>query len=278
MECEAHEARVHLTTDVSAGTLEELQSIMAEKWLPSIDDALNRAVDFFTPTDSLSVVNLILNDCDIVLDDVESPDEQNDFFRTLYAYFADLLEDAERRDRENTVQPEETDSFPEEEEPEREMNTEDYFEEPLKITHPNNVRVPLSVIIGESQFHALKSSADAMDIKIGLLIDMMISGYPHMEDPEDQALGVITLFGLYMNRLTHEQFIESLQMITEILEFIIDCEGGIFDSKAAMRICYLFRDLDENRKSEKMKLKMWKYDNSIITTFLGFLPPESSES
>ena len=256
MECEDHEARVHLTTDVSAGTLEELQSIMAEKWLPSIDDALDRAIDFFTPTDSLSVVNLILNDCDIVLDDVESPDEQNDFFRTLYAYFADLLEDAERRDRENTVQPEETDSFPEEEEPEREMNTEDYFEEPLKITHPNNVRVPLSVIIGESQFHALKSSADAMDIKIGLLIDMMISGYPHMEDPEDQALGVITLFGLYMNRLTHEQFIESLQMITEILEFMTDYAGGILDTEAATRMCCLFLDLDENRKSEKMKLKI----------------------
>ena len=277
-------SKVRITTDVSPATFKGLQETIDEKWLPSLDNAVERMIDFAMPTDSYDAVNHVFLECNIVLDYVVSPKERTEFFRALYAYFEETKRDTERvirtLEQADLLSPD-SELFIDSKnlfeiegvQVDNESDGDDYIycEEPLATTEVK--RIPLTITIGEKQFRAMKKCSEHLEYNIGILLDMITIGFPIQDGAESQALAVATMAFVNMIRLTPEQYIDCINMIMQILKFHIDSATGKADELQAISAVKLQATLDEHKIKEQKRLKMWKYENAVITTPWGIFPP-----
>ena len=263
-------SKMRLSTAVYPATIESLRELAEYKWLPSVDEALNRLVEFYSPTDSDGAVNHLLFESNLALDHLTSIDDVFDFFRTASNMLRELLDMAEVPEEESkTDEAENADACPEPEETEDEKPA--YDETQLKNELREGTAL-LDVEILKTHFDTLKSCSSAMGMTIGELIDILALGFPAEETTEEEVLDVLTVFLVNISRLSHNQYIETLNTAIELLDFLNDSTDGSASPEDAERIFNIFKRLDGSLTDEILKMKKWKYDNSVVTTFLGFFP------
>lgn len=258
---------VRVSTTVWPRTKKALKEFAAEKRLPGADEALNRLVEFYSPTDSKVFVNHLLFDCSLAFAHLPNPDDRIKFCRYLYGEFDEFLAMIE----EKRAEKESADDGLKR----ADKSVEAYKEHPFWNTRNLRLlkeRAPFSVNLGGTNFQTLKSSGDAMGMSVGELIDLLALGYPGSNDPEEQSVGVETFFCIGMSRLSRGQYLESLGTLLDILGFLVDAGDGSYTPEDAGRVLELLHSLSDSGEAELFKLRKWKYDHSIATAFSGFFP------